>query len=118
MLPGTATTAALPGAVPLRPTARLVLAEQQAASGRQGRPTSHARPSRPPVTRGGDTLAISLSLVAVLAAAVWVLHRYAGMKFWHGLICIVFGFFLATSSFAPQIRTVINAVINALTGQH
>ncbi|MGH3159299.1 MAG: hypothetical protein ACRDNF_22370 [Streptosporangiaceae bacterium] len=63
-------------------------------------------------------MAISLSLVAVLGVAVWVLHRYAGMKIWHGLICVLFGFYLATSSFAPQIRNVITTIITALTGRN
>jgi hypothetical protein len=62
-------------------------------------------------------MAISLSLVLVLAAAVWVLHRYAGLKLWHGVICILFGFYLATSTLAPEIRSTLTAVIRALTGQ-
>jgi hypothetical protein len=61
-------------------------------------------------------LAISISLVTVLGLAVWVLHRYAGMKLWHALICLLFGFFLATSSFAPQIRTLVTTIVQALTG--
>jgi hypothetical protein len=62
-------------------------------------------------------MAISLSLVLVLAVAVWVLHRYAGLKLWHGVVCILFGFYLATSTFAPEIRSTLTAVIRALTGQ-
>jgi hypothetical protein len=62
-------------------------------------------------------MAISLSFVLVLAVAVWVLHRYAGLKVWHGVICILFGFYLATSTLAPEIRTTLTAVIHALTGQ-
>jgi hypothetical protein len=61
-------------------------------------------------------MAISLSLVLVLAVAVWVLHRYAGLKVWHGVICILFGFYLATSALAPEIRSILTAVIRALTG--
>jgi hypothetical protein len=62
-------------------------------------------------------LAISISLVVVLGAAVWLLHRYGGMRIWHGLICTLFGFYLATTSLAPQIRSIVTAVIRALTGQ-
>jgi hypothetical protein len=62
-------------------------------------------------------MAISLSLVLVLALAVWVLHRYAGLKLWHGVVCILFGFYLATSTLAPEIRSTLTAVIRALTGQ-
>ena len=62
-------------------------------------------------------MAISLSLVLVLAVAVLVLHRYAGLKLWHGVICVLFGFYLATSTLAPEIRSTLTAVIRALTGQ-
>jgi drug/metabolite transporter (DMT)-like permease len=62
-------------------------------------------------------LAISISLVAMLAVAVWLLHKYADLKLWHGLVCILFGFYLATSSLAPEIRTTVTAIVRALTGQ-
>ena len=62
-------------------------------------------------------MAIPLSLVLVLGIAVWLLHhKYAGLKPWHGVICVLFGFYLATSTLAPEIRTTVNAIINALTG--
>lgn len=62
-------------------------------------------------------MAISLSLVLVLGIAVWVLHKYAGLKVWHGMICVLFGFYLATSTLAPEIRSTLTAIIHALTGQ-
>jgi hypothetical protein len=61
--------------------------------------------------------AISVSLVVLLGVAVSLLHRYGGMKIWQGLICALFGFYLATTSLAPQIRSIVTAVIRALTGQ-
>lgn len=63
-----------------------------------------------------DKLAISISFVVLLAVAVWLLHRYAALKLWHGLVCILFGFYLATSSLAPEIRTTVTAIVRALTG--
>ncbi len=62
-------------------------------------------------------MAISISLVLVLGVAVWALHKYNGMKVWHGLICVLFGFYLASTSLAPEIRTTVTAIIHALTGQ-
>ena len=62
-------------------------------------------------------MAISVSLVVLLAVAVWLLHRYVGLNLWHGLVCILFGFYLATSSLAPEIRTTVTAIVRALTGQ-
>lgn len=61
-------------------------------------------------------MAISISLIALLAAAVWMLYRFAALKLWHGLVCILFGFYLASSSVAPQIRTTVASILRALTG--
>ena len=62
-------------------------------------------------------MAISISLVLALAVAVYLLYKYGGLKVWHGLVCALFGFYLATSSFAPEIRTTVTAIVRALTGQ-
>jgi len=61
-------------------------------------------------------LAISVSLIALLAVAVWTLYKFAGLKLWHGLVCVLFGFYLASSSVAPQIDTAVASIIRALTG--
>jgi hypothetical protein len=61
-------------------------------------------------------VAISLSLVLVLGIAVWLLHKYAGLRVWHGVICVLFGFYLAASTLAPEIRTTVAAIVRALTG--
>jgi hypothetical protein len=62
-------------------------------------------------------LAISISLIILLAIAVWALYRFFAMKLWHGLVCILFGFYLASSSLAPEINATVTSVIRALTGQ-
>lgn len=46
-------------------------------------------------------MVVTLSLVSLLGITVWVLHRYAGLKFWHAAVCVLFGFFLAAPSIAP-----------------
>lgn len=63
-------------------------------------------------------MVVSISILLLLGAAVWILHRYAGMKLWHGVICVLFGFFLASSSFAPQVRTIVTGIIAVPSGQH
>ena len=60
---------------------------------------------------------VSISVVVLLGVLVWLLHRYGGMKIWQGLVCVLFGFYLATTSLAPQIRSTVTAIIRALTGQ-
>jgi hypothetical protein len=63
-------------------------------------------------------LAISLSVVLLLGIAVWVLHRYAGLKFWHAAICVLFGFYLAATTAAPAIRHVMHSIVALIPGQH
>jgi hypothetical protein len=58
---------------------------------------------------------ISISLVLVFAVAAWVLYRYGGMKLWHALTCIAFGFYLATSSVAPMIRNVVTSIVSSFS---
>jgi len=63
------------------------------------------------------TTAISISLIALLGVAVWALYKFAAVKLWHGLVCMLFGFYLASSSVAPEIRTTVASIIHALAGQ-
>jgi hypothetical protein len=60
-------------------------------------------------------MVISISLVLVFAVAAWVLYRYGGMKLWHALVCIAFGFYLATSSVAPMIRNVVTSIVSSFS---
>jgi hypothetical protein len=60
-------------------------------------------------------MVISISLVLVFAVAAWVLYRYGGMKLWHALVCIAFGFYLATSSVAPMIRNVVASIVSSFS---
>jgi hypothetical protein len=59
-------------------------------------------------------LAVTLSALAVLAVAVFVLCRYAGLRVFHALVCVLLGFFLASSSFAPDITRIVSSLIRAL----
>ena len=63
-------------------------------------------------------MAISLSIVMLLGIAVWLLYRYAGLKFWHAVVCVLFGFFLATTTAAPAIRHMVRSILAAIAGQH
>jgi hypothetical protein len=58
---------------------------------------------------------ISISLVLFFAVAAWVLYRYGGMKMWHALVCIAFGFYLATTSLAPMIRNAMTSIVSTFS---
>lgn len=61
-------------------------------------------------------MAVTVSLVALLGVTVFVLHRYAGMKFLHGVICMLFGFLLAATGAAPMIRQIVAGLAALISG--
>ena len=48
-------------------------------------------------------MVVNLSAAVLLAALVWGLWRYAGLRLWHAVIAVLFGFYLASTSVAPDI---------------
>ena len=46
-------------------------------------------------------MTVTVSLALLLAMAVFLLCRYAGLKSWHAAVCIMLGFYLASTGFAP-----------------
>jgi hypothetical protein len=55
-------------------------------------------------------LTVTISVAALLGIAVFLLCRYAGLKIWHAAVSIVFGFYLASTSFAPYISEFTNSL--------
>ena len=60
---------------------------------------------------------LSISAVLLLAVAVGVLCRWAGLRVWHALVCVLFGFYLASSSLAPTIAAAVQALSGLATGR-
>jgi hypothetical protein len=60
-------------------------------------------------------MAVSIPLVAIFGAIVYVAWRYMGLRIWHGIACIIFGFLLAATNIAPQISNLINGIVQWLT---
>lgn len=60
---------------------------------------------------------LSVSLVLLLGIAVVVLVRYANLRAWHALLCVLFGFYLAGSALAPSIAEATGALLDAVSGR-
>lgn len=58
-------------------------------------------------------MAITFSALLLTTIMVTVLCRWAGLRVLHALICILMGFFLASSQFAPQVTRIIHSIIRA-----
>ncbi|WP_214326021.1 hypothetical protein [Nonomuraea sediminis] len=61
-------------------------------------------------------MSVSIPLVVLLGAVVFIAWRYLGLKLWHALIALLFGFLLAATTLAPDIRRVIQAAIGWIAG--
>ena len=48
-------------------------------------------------------MALSISAVVLLAIVVFLLIRKSGLKGGHAVVCMLLGFYLASSSMAPTI---------------
>ena len=59
-------------------------------------------------------LTVTISAALLMGAAVFILFRYAGMRIWHAAVCIIFGFYLASSSLAPDITNVMTSLFRLL----
>ncbi|QXJ20628.1 hypothetical protein AGRA3207_001376 [Actinomadura graeca] len=60
-------------------------------------------------------MTVSIPLVAILGIVVWFAWRYMGLRAWHVLLCLLFGFFLAATSAAPEIRRLVAVLVQSLS---
>jgi hypothetical protein len=61
-------------------------------------------------------MTVSVPLVAILGAGAYLAWRYMGLRVWHAVLCLLFGFFLAATSAAPDIHRLVTATVRLLTG--
>ena len=61
-------------------------------------------------------MSISIPLVVVLGAIVWVAWRFMGLRTWQAILCLLLGFLLAATRGAPALRHIMKGIVRALTG--
>jgi hypothetical protein len=61
---------------------------------------------------------VSIPLVVILGVAVFVAYRYMGLRVWQVILCLLFGFLLAATTAAPDIRDTLAAIVQWLGGIH
>ncbi|MET7295379.1 hypothetical protein ABZS79_25115 [Streptomyces griseoloalbus] len=59
-------------------------------------------------------MVVSFSAVVLLGVIVFLLVKKAGLNVVHGIVCILFGFFLASSSAAPTIRDGVQGAVELI----
>jgi len=59
-------------------------------------------------------LTVTVSLALLLGVVAFLLCRHAGLKIWHAAVCVILGFYLASTSFAPYISQFTEILIRHL----
>jgi hypothetical protein len=61
-------------------------------------------------------MTLSIPLIALIAIVVYVAYRNMGLRAWHAIACMILGFLLAATAAAPQITSILTAIIRWLGG--
>jgi hypothetical protein len=61
-------------------------------------------------------MVVSVPLVAIVGAVVFVAWRYMGLRVWQAVMCLLFGFLLAATTAAPEIHQLVIAIVQWLSG--
>ncbi|WP_030711142.1 hypothetical protein [Streptomyces sp. NRRL F-2580] len=61
-------------------------------------------------------MAVSISAVVLLAVLVVLFVKKGGLKAGHAVVCVLLGFYLASSSMAPAIAEVATNVARLISG--
>jgi hypothetical protein len=61
-------------------------------------------------------MVLSISGVILLGAIVFLLTSKGGLKVSHAIVCSLFGFYLAGTSIAPEIRQGGNSLASLISG--
>jgi hypothetical protein len=63
-------------------------------------------------------MVLSISGVLLLGVIVFILFRKDGLKVSHLIVCMMFGFYLASTSIASSIRSSTDSVASFISGLH
>ncbi|MBO1337019.1 hypothetical protein [Streptomyces sp. VRA16 Mangrove soil] len=61
-------------------------------------------------------MALSISAVVLFAIIVFILIKKSGLKAGHAVVCVLLGFYLASSSIAPTIKQLTTNVADMVGG--
>lgn len=84
------------------------------AAQRHPTPRSDTRPHH----RKEARLTVSISAAVLLGIFVYLLCRYAGLRFWQAAVCVLFGYLLASSSLGPHIGSWLLATTRFVARLH
>ena len=59
-------------------------------------------------------MAVSVPLVAIFGILLYIAYRYTGLRAWHAIVALIFGFLLAATTAAPEIHSLLSSLVNWL----
>jgi len=60
-------------------------------------------------------MTVTIPLVFIAGVIVWLAYRYMGLRVWQAIVCLIFGFLLAATTAAPEIRGLLTGLAQWLT---
>ncbi|MEV6109677.1 hypothetical protein AB0M28_33960 [Streptomyces sp. NPDC051940] len=60
-------------------------------------------------------MSVSISVVLLLVILAVIFLRSGSLKMTHALVCVLLGFYLASTAMAPTIQTGLNATANMVS---
>lgn len=61
---------------------------------------------------------LSVSAAVLLGVLVWLLWRYANLRTWHVASCVLFGFYLTSTTSGPHIANALDALARMISTLH
>lgn len=60
-------------------------------------------------------MTVTVPLVAVVGLVVYIAWRYMGLRVWHAVVSLIFGFLLAATTVAPEIHNILTSIVQWFT---
>jgi F0F1-type ATP synthase assembly protein I len=59
-------------------------------------------------------MTVTIPLVVIFGVLVYIAYRYMGLRPWHAIAALIFGFLLAAMAAAPEIHNLLAGLITWL----
>ncbi len=59
-------------------------------------------------------MTVTIPLVVIFGILVFIAYRYMWLRLWHAIVALIFGFLLAATTAAPEIRSLLSGIANWL----
>jgi hypothetical protein len=76
----------------------------------QGMAQQQNNPPRPHRKEVIPPMNLSIPLVVIFGITAFIAYRYMGLRIWHAIVVLIFGFLLAATTAAPEIHALLSSL--------